>query len=92
MSDTSFGIEKKVAEMLASRTPADRLRMASSMFDSGRKLLKAGIVHEKGILSEARLRAEMFMKLYGEFFTSEEIDRILSVLTNMQKDGGIAKW
>ena len=86
MSDTPLHIESQISEMIASRTPTDRLRMASSMFDAGKKLLESGILHEKGSLSEGQLRAQLFLKMYGDSFTRAELVRILNTLPNMQQD------
>lgn len=86
MNDTSKNIEKKMAMMIMSRTPVDRLRMASSMFDAGKKLMKAGLQNENGLLNEAQIRAQMFLKLYGDSFTHDEIIQIVNTLPNMQLD------
>ena len=86
MTDTSVSIEKRMALMFASRTPVERLRMASSMFDSGKKLMKAGLQNGKVSLNEAQLRAQMFLRLYGDCFTSTEIERIVNTIPNMQLD------
>ena len=86
MNETSLSIEKRMALMIASRTPLERLRMASSMFDSGKKLMKAGLQNENGLLNEAQLRTQMFLKLYGESFTNAEIKRIVNTIPNMQLD------
>jgi hypothetical protein len=86
MDDTPPDIEKRMAAMMAARTPTERLRMASSMFDAGRELMKAGLLHELGPLNEAQLRAQMFMRMYSDCFTQSEIDRIMSTIPNMQLD------
>lgn len=84
MNDTSLSIEKRMAQMVASRTPVERLRMAGSMFDSGKKIMKAGLQNEKGSLNEAQLRAQMFLRLYGDCFTHAEIRRIVNTIPDMQ--------
>lgn len=89
MNDTSLSIEKRMALMIASRTPVERLRMASSMFDLGKKLMKAGLQNENGLLNEAQLRTQMFLKLYGDCFTHAEIKRIVNTIPNMQLDTDI---
>lgn len=86
MNDTSLSIEKRMAQMIASRTPVERLRMASSMFDLGKKLMKAGLQNEKGLLNEAQLRTQMFLRLYVECFTHDEVKRIVNAIPNMQWD------
>lgn len=86
MNDTPLSIELQMSEMIASRTAEDRLRMAGSMFGAGKKLLEAGILHEKGSLSEGQLRAQLFLRMYGESFSRAEVVRILNSLPNMQWD------
>ncbi len=86
MNDTSISIKKRMAKMIASRTPTERLRMASSMFDSGRKLMMAGLKNRNKTFNEAQLRTQMFLKLYGEKFTNAEIERIVNNIPNMQLD------
>ncbi len=86
MNDTPLHIEKRMAEMIASRTPTERLKMASSMFDSGKKLMRAGLLKENGSLNEAQLRAKMFLRLYGDCFSKDEIRRIIDAMPNMQLD------
>lgn len=75
-----------MAKMIASRTPVQRLRMASSMFSSAKKIMKAGLQNEKCSLNEAQLRTQMFLRLYGEFYTHDEIRKILKTIQNMQLD------
>ena len=86
MNDTSLSIEKRMAQMMAGKTPVERLRMASSMFDAGKKLMKAGLLNENGSLNEDQLRARMFLRLYGDCFTQDEIRRIIHTIPNMQLD------
>lgn len=86
MNDTSHIIEKRVAHMMASRTPVERLKMASSMFDSGRILMATGLQKENASLNEAQIRTKIFIKLYGENFTQPEIKRIVKSIPNMQLD------
>ena len=87
MYDTPADIEKRIARMMAERTPAERLRMASSMFDAGKKLMTAGLLRENSTLNEAQLRARIFLRLYGDCFSHEEIERIMKRIPNMQLDG-----
>jgi response regulator RpfG family c-di-GMP phosphodiesterase len=68
MIDTSPGITKKYRAMIMSKTPTERLKMASRMFDSGKKLVKAGIIAKSGILSEEEMRAAIFTRMYQQNF------------------------
>ena len=86
MSDTPFNVEKRVDQMMAAKTPEERIRMASSMFDAGRKLLEAGLRGQYGELSAAQIRARVFAKMYGGDFTEEEIRKIAGKIPNMRLD------
>jgi len=86
MSDTSVDIEKRMSQMIAQRTPAERLKMASSMFDLGKKLMVAGLLRENNSLNEAQIRARIFLRLYGECYSQAEIERIVKRIPNMQLD------
>ncbi|MHB1324730.1 MAG: hypothetical protein ACYDGS_00295 [Thermoleophilia bacterium] len=86
MNDTTPDIEKRLATTIATRSPAERLRMASRMFDTGRTLLRIGLKSQNQSLSEAQLRAQVFLRLYGEEFASSEINRIASSIPNMTLD------
>lgn len=86
MSDTSVDIEKRMLQMIARRTPSERLKMASSMFDLGKKLMVAGLLRENGSLNEAQLRARIFLRLYGDCYSQAEIEKIVKCIPNMQLD------
>ena len=84
MNDTSVSIEARMARMMAEKTPGERLRMASSMFDLGRKLVETGLRDKYGELTEAQMRARVFVGMYGQDFSDEEIRKIAGKIPNMQ--------
>ncbi|MBN1979989.1 MAG: hypothetical protein JW795_00550 [Chitinivibrionales bacterium] len=84
MRDSSPDIEQRMTRMMAARTPADRLRMACSMFDAGRKLMIAGLLEENGNLTKAQLRARIFIRLYGDLYTPQEIHNIVHTIPDME--------
>jgi len=84
MSDTSKQMEQRYKEMLLSRTPLERLKMASRMYDSGRKLVISGIQDGKPPLTASQLRGQVFLRMYGSEFTVEEKARILRRIPNME--------
>jgi hypothetical protein len=43
MHDTTRNIEEQMTRMMALKSPAERLLMAGSMFDSSKKLITAGL-------------------------------------------------
>jgi hypothetical protein len=86
MSDASKHIEKRYKEMLLSLTPLERLKMASRMYDSGRKLVITGIQLGKLTLTASQLRGQIFLRMYGSDFAFEEKKRIIYQIPNMELD------
>jgi hypothetical protein len=86
MNDTSPDIEARVARMMAERTPTERLHMASSMFDTAKEIIRAGLLQENPSLNEAQLRARMFVRMHGDCFPHPEIENILKHIPDMQRD------
>jgi len=86
MDDTQAKIEQRYREMLMSKTPLERLKMASRMYDSGRKLVISGILKRRPRLNSSRLRAQLFLRMYGSDFTTTERDKIIKKISNMQLD------
>lgn len=84
MNDTTADMEKRFASMIAARRPAERLEMASSMFDAGRTLLRSGLKRQNPALDEAQLRAHVFLRLYGADLSNSEISRIVANVPNMK--------
>ena len=84
MSDASKQMEQRYKEMLMSRTSLERLKMASRMYDSGRKLIISGIRNGKPPLSAAQLRGQVFLRMYGMDFTVDERNRIIHQIPNME--------
>ncbi len=84
MSDTPPRIEQRYKEMLLSRTPSERLKMASRMYDSGRKLVISGIQNGRQPLNASQLRGQLFLRMYGSDFTATERERIINKIPNMQ--------
>lgn len=58
--------------------------MASRMYDSGRKLVIAGIQDGKHPLTAAQLRGQIFLRLYGSDFTIEAREKIIRRIPNME--------
>jgi len=86
MDDTSMEIKQRYKEMLLSKSPLERLRMASRMYDSGKKLAIAGILKERQHLDSSRLRGQLFIRIYGSDFSPADIERIIKKIPGMQLD------
>jgi len=82
MNDTPRDIELRMLALFAERTPEERVRMACGMFDAGIALMKAGILDKQPDLTESQLRVEIFRRLYGDCFSTKEMERIELFLSN----------
>lgn len=65
-------------------TPAERIAMACRMHGTARTLAIAGIKHTLGDIGEARLRGELFRRMYASDFTSDELKKIVAHMPNME--------
>lgn len=84
MNDTPLSITKRMGEMINRKTPAARLEMACSMFDSARELFMSEL-HTKNVsLSDAQVRTAWFTRLYGNYFSPREMKKIINGMPNMQ--------
>lgn len=81
MRDTPPAVDAMYREILMSRTPADRVRMAASMYDAAKAIIRAGIPAECWE-TEADLRLEVFRRMYRQDFSPEEMKRIVEALRN----------
>lgn len=86
MNDTDPDIEKVIIQMISRRTPAERLRMASSMFETGKRLVIAGLLQENPSFTKAQIRGRTFTKLYGDCFSPEEIVSISRNIPDIEFD------
>jgi hypothetical protein len=86
MSDTSPKVEQLYNKMLLSKSPLERLRMTSRMYDSAKKLATSGLLKERQHLDPARLPGELFLRIYGNDFSIADKKRIMEKMPNMQSD------
>lgn len=78
MNDTAPDVVKRFRTMMASRTPEERLRMASRMFSTARALVlsRAGAIE-----SNAKPREHLFLRFYARDFSESDCAHILQRLT-----------
>lgn len=80
MNDTSPSIDKKMREMIRAKTPLERLKMGSSMYETSRHLIIRSILENNPSISKKDLRTELFLKFYRNDFSVEECERIIKHL------------
>jgi hypothetical protein len=81
MTDTPVSIEKQMALMMARKTPVERLRMVSSMFDTGKALMIAGLRRHNPSMNNTQLRAAVFRRLYGKDLSRSRAEAVVRHLT-----------
>ena len=81
MSDTHPDAAERYARALMSKSPAERLRMACSMFDAARILAEAHIRSRQPDITPRGLKRQLFLRFYGSDFTDDEKRRILESIS-----------
>ena len=84
MSDTHTPIEQRYKEMLLARTPSEKMRMVSRMYDSARKLVISGVQNGNQQLTASQLRGQLFLRMYAGDFTVAERERIVHKIPHME--------
>jgi len=75
MSDTSNSVKNKIDEIYLKKTGEEKLLMALRMFETARELVISSLPNN---LSDKELRKELFLRFYGNDFTVNEKEKILS--------------
>lgn len=78
MNDTPPEVESFFNELMMKKTGEERLRMGFSMFDMARKQVLASILNQNPNADPREIRRELFLRFYGQDFTPEECEKILS--------------
>lgn len=85
MNDTSPEMAKKMREMLRKKSPQQRLIMGCNMIDTSKYLILESLKRSFPNISPEKLRQELFLKFYGNEFSSAEKMRILNHLEKTTK-------
>lgn len=76
-NDTPPPLRKRFREMMLARSPAERMRMCSEMFDSARAIVLASL---PAGMPEGERRAALFLRFYSRDFDEKEQARVLAAL------------
>ncbi|MGD8700552.1 MAG: hypothetical protein PVJ43_14745 [Gemmatimonadales bacterium] len=87
MSDTPPSVAGVFRNLLARKSPVERLRMCTMMFGTAKTLAIAGIRRRCGELPEAELREGLFLRFYGSDYSERERHAILESLRNTDSGG-----
>ncbi len=63
----------------------ERLMMGFSMYEAARQLVKASILERNPTISPWELKKEVFLRFYGNDFSSPLLQKILSHLEKEEK-------
>lgn len=80
MTDTSLEVQAQLRHMLSERTPAERLRMCTSMYRTARTLARAGIAMRGVSLDERAMQVELFLRFYGRELSPEQRLAVVTML------------
>lgn len=72
MIDTAPEVERQLQARYASRSPAQRVAMATGMFAMAKALARAGLLMEAGPLDEREIRRRLILRLHGDAFSESE--------------------
>lgn len=78
MKDTPEIIEQRYISMFKNISNSEKLKMGCSMFRLVSSLIISSLI-EKGIKPE-ELKKHLFLRIYGNDFSKEEIEKILAKL------------
>jgi hypothetical protein len=79
VNDTAPWAAAKMAELMARRSPEERVRMASRSFDAARQLVLAGVRRDFPGVGPRELRLRLLERTYAADFTPEAWQRMLSL-------------
>jgi len=77
MNDTAPEIQDKIDDIYKNKTGEEKLLIALSMFETARELVISSLPKN---LSERELRKALFLRFYGNDFSINEKEKILSNL------------
>lgn len=79
MKDTPPEIEAIFLQMMMKKTPEERFKMATGMFEDAKALVLASFPEEV-LKSPTETRCQLFLRFYGQDFSEEEREKILTHL------------
>jgi len=86
MKDTPPEVEARYREMIMSRSPAERLTMATRMFMTAKSLVRAGLKASGETIPPEEMPGRIFLRFYGHEFGPAEKERILQHLKTVYEN------
>ena len=85
MKDTSANTQQVFEDMIFKKTPGERAQMAFSLFNFAKEIVVSSIKESRPDISEGELRAEVFLRFYGDDFSDKDKEKIIRYLKDAQK-------
>ena len=82
MNDTNHKIARKFKQLMAKKSPAERLVMGCSMYDMSKSLVTSSILKQIPNATQSILRREIFLRFYGNEFSPEDQKKIIANIIN----------
>jgi hypothetical protein len=76
MDMTTNKVRLKVSGVISDRSSQERAEIGSALFDAYTHLIKRFILQQNPEISEAGMKQQLFLKLYGDEFTADQIGKI----------------
>ncbi len=80
MKDTSDKMQKAYEDMIFKKSPGERVAMAFSLFDFAKEIVISSIKEGRPDISKSDLRAEIFLRFYGNDFGEQDKEKIIGRL------------
>ena len=82
MKDTASEMVFKQLEIFLSKSESERFRIGNDLNTFGRKVLESSIHEEHPGISEIDLKVEVFRRCYNDFYSPDELGRIIISMRN----------
>ena len=89
MRDTTREMTVKMREMIQLKSPIERLKMGSSMYETSKRLISRAILENNPTISKAEFRREFFLRFYGNDLGDGDREKVLSDLEGSVEAGMI---
>jgi len=87
--ETSPNAEAAYQRAVMARSAEDRLRMATSMWQTGKRLVESGL-RAQGVTDEVELKVQTFRRMYATDFDRATLARIESWLREKSQSAPVA--
>lgn len=85
MNDTNPSVESVFIEMMMKKSGQERMMMGFSMFEMARRQVVASVKMNNPDADIKEIRREIFLRFYGQDFSPEEREKILSKLDAVKR-------